>query len=70
MENQNENKYGISNLLTETDLLDLLGINKLALGRLRNEQDLPFIKVSNNCRLYLEADIMAWVMSKRVNDKV
>ena len=61
-----ENKYGISNLLTETDVLDLLGINKTALGRLRNELGLPFIRISNNCRLYLEADLMDWFLSKRV----
>lgn len=59
-------KPTIQNLITESDLCELLGTNKVGLGRLRNEENLPFLKVDKTKRVYLESDIMDWLLSRRV----
>ena len=61
---QNENPK-IENLITESDLCELFGVNKDALGRLRNTKKLPFLRITKNTRLYLESDIMEWLIENR-----
>ena len=60
-----EDKPKFSNLITEADICSLLGVNKLALGRLRNEEGLPYLKVNQNSRVFLESDIINWLLSRR-----
>jgi len=52
-------------LLTEKDLLEILGIKKSLLNHLRYN-GLPFIKITSQCRAYLLSDIMAWAKEHRV----
>ena len=64
------NKKGLQDLITEDDLQELLGISRQALGRLRNEEGLPFLRVNQNNRVYLVDDVMEWLVSRRVKRQV
>jgi len=55
----------LQNILTEAEVLKILGLNKLQLGILRTNQKLPFLKVNRNCRLYLERDLVEWLKAQR-----
>jgi len=55
----------LQNILTEAEVLKILGLNKLQLGILRTSQKLPFLKVNRNCRLYLERDLVEWLKAQR-----
>ena len=57
---------GIQNLLTENELCELLGVKRETISVYRNEQGLPFLKVSNTRRLYLEEDVIEWLLARRV----
>jgi hypothetical protein len=56
----------LHDILTEKELLDLLGIKKSALNDLRYRHKLPFCKISNTNRIYLVKDILDFIASKRV----
>jgi len=60
-----EERLRFENLIKEADLFELLGVNKLALGRLRNEEGLRCLKVNQNSRVYLESDVIDWLLSRR-----
>ena len=55
----------IENLMLEEELMKLLDVNKQALDNLRYKEQLPFIKVTKTTRLYLEKDIMEWLVERR-----
>ena len=56
----------LKNVLTEQDLLDLLGLTKTQVSDLRLKKGLPFIKVNQNSRLYFEDDIIQFFYKSRV----
>ena len=56
----------LHDILTEKELLDLLGIKKSALNDLRYRHKLPFCKISNTNRIYLVKDVLDFIASKRV----
>ena len=56
----------LKNVLTEKDLLDLLGLTKGQVSDLRLKKGLPFIKVNQNSRLYFEDDIIEFFYKSRV----
>lgn len=56
----------IENIITEDELRKLLGVSKLTMGRLRNEKRLPCLRVTMTRRLYLESDVIDWLISRRV----
>ena len=60
MENRSTNE-GLKNILTETELLELLGLKKSQLANLRLGKKLPFLKISKTSRLYLESDVFDWL---------
>ena len=60
----NENPK-VENLITESDLCELFGCNKNQLARLRNDAGLPFLKITKTSRLYLESDVMEWLLTQR-----
>ena len=60
MENKSTDE-GLKNILTETELLELLGLKKSQLANLRLEKKLPFLKISKTSRLYLESDVFDWL---------
>jgi len=64
--NNQTNEDTLQNVLTEKELLELLGLKKAALSRLRNENRLPFLRVSRTSRLYLESDVVKWLKSRKI----
>ena len=54
----------LNEFLTEQEVLDLLGLSKGQLDRLR-KKGFPFCGVSNTLRLYLVADIVDFIKTKR-----
>ena len=66
-----------SDLISEYELGELLGfldkdgnLDKKNVGKisaLRNQNGLPFISVSQTCRVYSKVDLMAWFFQKRQN---
>ena len=63
---ENNPRATLKNVLTEQDLLDLLGLTKSQVSDLRLNKKLPFIKVNQNSRLYFEDDIIQFFYSSRV----
>jgi len=64
MENGQTNP--LNEILTEQELLDLLGIKKDFLSRLRREKKFPFCKISETQRVYLARDVVDYIKSKRM----
>ena len=60
------NNQTLENIVPEEELLKLLAVKKGALGVLRREKGFPFLKISTRCRVYLESDIVAWLIAHRV----
>ena len=60
------NPTSTTDILTEQELLGLLGMKKGALNDLRYKQKFPFCKISNTVRIYLVRDVLDFVASKRV----
>ena len=56
----------VENLITESDLCELFGCKKNQLARLRNEARLPFLKITRTNRLYLESDVIKWLLERRM----
>ncbi len=53
-------------LISETDLLKILGLRKPELDRLRREKGLPFVRFSSKSRAYLLSDLLHWAGKNRV----
>jgi hypothetical protein len=56
----------MNDILTEKELLDLLGIKKSALNELRYKHYLPFCKITNTNRIYLVKDVLDFIANKRI----
>ncbi len=52
---------GLKNILTEIELMELLGLKKSQMAALRLEKRLPFLRISKTSRLYLESDVFNWL---------
>ena len=57
---------GIEKILTEKELLELLGIKRSALDDLRHKKQLPFCRISNTNRIYLVKDVIEFIESRRI----
>ena len=55
----------VENLITESNLCELFGCKKNQLARLRNGARLPFLKITRTNRLYLESDVMEWLLARK-----
>jgi hypothetical protein len=62
----NDQANPLNEILTEKELLDLLGMKKSALNELRYKHHFPFCRVSNTNRIYLTADVVDFIKSKRI----
>jgi len=60
--NQNET---LNDILTEQELLDLLGVKKTFVDNLRRKKGLPFCSLSPLCRIYLVSDVIDFIKNKR-----
>lgn len=68
MENQNDlarPRYKLADLLSEESVLEILGCKKEALSTYRRELQLPFLQVTTRKRLYLEDDLVTWLLGRR-----
>ena len=57
---------GLEKILTEKELLELLGIKRSALDDLRHKKQLPFCRISNTNRIYLVKDVIDFIESRRI----
>lgn len=48
-------------VLSEADLLELLGIDKGTLDDLRREKSFPVVRLTTRTRVYLAKDILGWL---------
>ena len=61
-----ESRETLQNVLTEEEVLKLLGLKKSQLAEYRIKRRLPFLKVSSRSRLYLESDLVTWLKGFRM----
>ncbi len=66
MNSENLALKNMNDILTEQELIDLLGIKKGFLDKLRHKHRLPFCKISNTKRVYLVHDVLNFIQSKRL----
>ena len=66
MENNNaEVRETLENVLNEKEVMEMFGVSKQTMWKLRTKDMLPFLQVTRNNRLYLESDIMGWLKDNR-----
>lgn len=65
MSNESQLK-SVDDILTEKELIELLGIKKSALNEFRHKHKLPFCKISRVNRIYLVRDVLNFIKSKRI----
>ncbi len=61
-----ERQETLQNVVTEEELLKLTGLRKSQLADCRNKKRLPFLKINQRCRLYLERDLVDWLKTFRM----
>jgi len=66
MPNEDQTLKSVDDILTEKELLELLGIKKSALDDLRYRHRLPFCKVSSTNRIYLVKDVLEFIASRKM----
>ena len=57
----------IESFLTEEFLMELFSMNKEQIGVLRNQRNLPYVKLSQRKRVYYEEDLAKWLLDNRIN---
>ena len=62
-------KLTFKDLASEDFVMEQLGVNEKALALLRNEENLPYIKVNRNRRLYFIPDLIEWLKSRTCSGK-
>ena len=62
---EKNNEITLQSFITEETLCQMLNINAKAFGALRRSPGLPFSGVNQNVRLYLERDVIEWLLSRR-----
>ena len=66
MSNGSHELKSAADILTEKELLELLGIKKTALDDLRRSRKLPFCKISKTNRIYLVKAVLNFIASRRI----
>ena len=66
MNQESQLPKNVDDILTERELIELLGIKRSALDELRYRHRLPFCKISNTNRIYLVKDVLDFIESKRM----
>ena len=61
-----EKLEGFQSIITEQDLLELLGLKRSTLDKLRLKEGFPFVKLSDKSRVYLESDVLAWLRKRTI----
>jgi hypothetical protein len=58
-------KRDLNEIMTEKEVIDLTGLTKGALSNLRNNKMLPFCPITSRVRIYMVADIIEYIASRR-----
>ena len=66
MNKESQGLKSVDDILTEQELLDLLGITKSKLTDLRYRHRLPFCRLSQRNRIYLVSDVLDFIASRRI----
>ena len=66
MNNENQTLKNVDDILTEKELIELLGIKRRALDDLRHKKQLPFCRISKTNRIYLVKDVIDFIESRRM----
>ena len=66
MENRSTPEETLQNLVPEKELMEILGVSRGSLDRLRHEKQLPFIRANRKSRLYPESSLMNWVRDQEI----
>ena len=56
----------LQNVVPEKEVMEILGVSRAGLDRLRHDKKLPFVPVTRNSRVYIESSVMRWL---RTNEK-
>ncbi len=67
MSQENTKPETWAEVLTENQLLKVLGIPRASLDRLRNEKGFPYVRVTQRGRVYLVPDVLEWLVANRRN---
>lgn len=54
----------LGDFLTEGEVMDLFGVSKAALYNLRAKRGLPYILISQRTKLYHEASLRTWLLTR------
>ena len=63
---QNTEAMEKERLISESDLLKILGLKKPELDRIRREKGLPFVRFSSKSRAYFLSDLLEWAKRNRI----
>jgi hypothetical protein len=55
----------LEGMVTEGELLKLMGLKDTELSYLRHAKGLPYVRLSSRKRVYLECDLMDWFKENR-----
>ncbi len=66
MESRKTTEETLENVVPEKEVMEILGVTKNILSRLRHEKYLPFIPVTRKSRVYLESSLMQWVRDNEI----
>ena len=69
VDKEKENRTLEQKVWSEQALLEVLGIEKRALDKLRLEDDFPYIRLTVEARVYLADAILNWLNNHRRSDK-
>ncbi len=65
MENS-EDLSNMNDILTEKEVIDLLGVKRGTLDTFRYKSHLPFCRLTDRCRIYLVKDVLEFIKGHRV----
>jgi len=55
----------LQEIMTETELSELLGVKPTQIDHLRRVKQLPFVNVARGSRVYFVEDVLAWFRAHR-----
>ena len=62
-------KLTFKNFAKEETIMLMLDVNEKSLAELRNNEDLPYIRVNRNKRVYPVQEVSEWLMSRICSGK-
>ena len=65
MDKEDLNITKLEDLLTESELIDFLGVKKGTVDEFRHKHKLPFCKITKTARLYIVKDVLDFISSRR-----